>query len=104
MLRSLRGQRQLDWLAARSSAIGEDEVAASFAGQNLTRLAMPPDRLAPAMAEVARCATTQSAASCRSRLDLGPPTPMAVIIQTMIPADVAGVMFTRDPRTGNPTD
>jgi phosphoenolpyruvate synthase/pyruvate phosphate dikinase len=31
-----------------------------------------------------------------------PPTPMAVIIQTMIPADVAGVMFTRDPRTGKP--
>jgi phosphoenolpyruvate synthase/pyruvate phosphate dikinase len=29
---------------------------------------------------------------------------MAVIIQTMIPADVAGVIFTRDPRTGNPTD
>ena len=71
MMRSLRGQRQLDWLAARSSAIGEDGAAASFAGQNLTRLAMPP-------------------------------TPMAVIIQTMIPADVAGVMFTRDPRTGKP--
>ena len=70
MLRSLRGQRQLDWLAARSSSIGEDGVAASFAGQHLARLAVPPDRLAPAMAEVARCATTQSAASCRSRLDL----------------------------------
>jgi len=62
MMRSLRRLRQLDWLAAQSSAIGEDEVAASFAGQNLTRLAIPPDRLAPAMAEVARCATTQGAA------------------------------------------
>jgi hypothetical protein len=39
MMRSLRGLRQLDWLAARSSVIGEDGVAASFAGQNLTRLA-----------------------------------------------------------------
>ena len=55
----------------RSPAIGEDGAAASFAGQNLTRIAMPP-------------------------------TPMADIIQTMIPADVAGVMCTRDPRTGTP--
>ena len=87
-------------LAIRSSAIGEDGTSASFAGQHLTRLGVPPDQVARAAAEVAESATTASAAAYRSRMGLDPPARMAVIIQSMITADVAGVMFTRDPRTG----
>ena len=87
-------------LAVRSSAIGEDGTSASFAGQHLTRLGVPPDQVARAAVEVAKSATTASAAAYRSRMGLDPPAPMAVIIQSMIAADVAGVMFTRDPRTG----
>jgi pyruvate, water dikinase len=87
-------------LAIRSSAIGEDGTSASFAGQHLTRLGVFPDQVARAAVEVAESATTASAAAYRSRMELDPQAPMAVIIQSMITADVAGVMFTRDPRTG----
>lgn len=30
-------------------------------------------------------------------------SPMAVVIQEMVPCDIAGVLFTCDPLTGNPT-
>jgi pyruvate,water dikinase len=89
-------------LAVRSSARGEDGASASFAGQYVTRLGVRPDKVAHAVAEVAGSGTTASAAAYRARMGLDAPAAMAVVIQAMVPADVAGVMFTRDPRTGAP--
>ena len=89
-------------LAVRSSASGEDGASASFAGQYLTRLGVRPNKVAHVVAEVAGSATTASAAAYRVRMGLGAAPAMAVVIQAMVPADVAGVMFTRDPRTGAP--
>jgi pyruvate,water dikinase len=84
--------------AVRSSAVGEDGAAASHAGQHLTRLGVLRDDLAAAVAEVV--ASASGSIGYRRRLGLEGTTPMGVVIQTLIPADAAGVAFTRDPVTG----
>jgi pyruvate,water dikinase len=87
--------------AVRSSAIGEDSGGASFAGQHLTVLNVrTPEEAAPAVARVHASAHTSSALMYRKRLGLSPQARMAVVFQTMIEPDCAGVMFTRNPMTG----
>ena len=85
-------------LAVRSSAIGEDSAAASFAGQHATFLnaAIIPD----AVEAVWRSARTDSALDYRRRLGVDGPVLMGVVVQKLVAADVAGVLFTRHPVTG----
>lgn len=96
-LRPLEGRR----FAVRSSACGEDSAAASFAGQHKTCLNVSRHGVADAIAEVWRSAVTSHAAQYRDRMGLAQDTAATgVVVQVLIAADVAGVLFTRDPVTG----
>jgi rifampicin phosphotransferase len=88
-------------VAVRSSGVSEDSAAASFAGQYHTELDVGPGpELAAA---VRRCwASVWSAQAVRYRERRGiahENEAMAVVVQAMVPADAAGIMFTVDPRT-----
>lgn len=88
-------------LAVRSSAVGEDSVVASFAGQHRTVLNVRTIRsIATAIAQVARSGHSQAAIGYRSRLGLDGSPRVAVVVQSQVDSDTAGVLFTRDPMTG----
>jgi len=88
-------------LAVRSSGIDEDGDRASFAGQHKTCLNVGGPDLAGKIAEVWRSGRTPAALAYRERLGLGEAAPaLAVLLQPMQPADVAGVLFTKNPTTG----
>lgn len=87
--------------AVRSSAIGEDSDDASFAGAHLTVLgACGADSVRDAMIAVRESGRDAGALAYRTRMGLDQATRMGVVIQAMVDAEVAGVMFTRDPITG----
>ncbi|CAN7942875.1 unnamed protein product, partial [Ixodes pacificus] len=90
-------------LAVRSSAVGEDSEDMSAAGQMETFLAIRgADEVLKA---VQKCWASQfSHIACGYKRRYGQPlnSPMAVVVQEMVPSQVAGVMFTCDTRTGNP--
>jgi phosphohistidine swiveling domain-containing protein len=89
-------------LAVRSSAIGEDSAASSFAGQYDSILGV--DCGEPCREAVRRCWASlwsERAVAYRQRLGHRSCAPaMAVVIQRCVPAEVAGVLFTRDPVSG----
>ena len=88
-------------LAVRSSAIGEDGAVASFAGLHETELGLRADEVEAA---VRRCwASLWSAPAVAYRVRRGVPlddASMAVVVQALVPADAAAVVFTRHPVTG----
>jgi len=82
-------------VAVRSSAVGEDEAAAAFAGVFCSRLGVRGiDKLASAIGEVRRLASGEHVSAYQPG---GGPLRMAVLVQRLVEADVAGVLFTRDP-------
>lgn len=94
--------------AVRSSATAEDLAAASFAGQYDSYLNVRGP--AAILQQVRRCWAslyTERAAAYRAAGDSGSggagprQARLAVIVQKMVPAQAAGVMFTADPLTGN---
>ncbi len=89
-------------VAVRSSCVGEDSSHASFAGQYKTLLNVDPSReLARAVSEVWQSAHSSAALAYRERLGLeASSSKMAVLIQAMLPAEVAGVLFTKNPSSG----
>lgn len=88
-------------LAVRSSAVGEDGAGASFAGQHATVLGVRGrDALLAAIREVWDSGQSGSAQGYRQRMGLESQARMAIVVQQLVPADTAGVMFTRDPMTG----
>ena len=88
-------------LAVRSSASGEDSGAASFAGQHATVLNVHGGAAtARAVEAVWRSAWSASALAYRRRVGAAGPVRMGVVVQTLVAADVAGVLFTRNPITG----
>jgi phosphohistidine swiveling domain-containing protein len=92
-------------LAVRSSAVGEDGAAASFAGQFDTVLGVRADgdaaELWDAIRRVWASAFSAHAAAYRARHGGAAPR-MGVIIQQMVNADAAGVAFSADPVRGTP--
>lgn len=84
-------------IAVRSSAIGEDGHAASFAGVFDTRLDIATiEALEAAIKEVwASLFDTRALAYARDRGAAA--TGMAVVLQKQIDARISGVLFTRDP-------
>lgn len=94
---TFRGAR----VACRSSAVGEDSAAASFAGQHLTRLNVASaESLVEGVAEVWRSGRTPAARAYRARLGLDASPKVAAVIQEMVEPTCAGVLFTRNPVTG----
>jgi pyruvate,water dikinase len=90
-------------VAVRSSATAEDMAGASMAGQYETFLNVEGE---PALlAAVARCWASLDTPRTRSYLaERGIPldrVAMAVVVQRQVAADVAGVLFTANPRTGD---
>jgi pyruvate,water dikinase len=86
--------------AVRSSAVGEDSAGASFAGAHCTVLGVcEPDAVAVAVRRVHASADAPAARAYRAQLGLRTPR-MAVVVQELVPAEVAGVLFTRNPVTG----
>jgi pyruvate, water dikinase len=89
-------------LVARSSAVGEDSEQATFAGQHLTRLNLrsEPD-LVDAVRAIWDSARSPSALAYRERLRLPREPRMAVVVQELVNADRAGVLFSRNPITAS---
>jgi rifampicin phosphotransferase len=89
-------------VAVRSSATAEDLPGASFAGQQETLLNIIG--LEQVLAAIQQCFAslwTDRATEYRSRLGMAPGSVrLAVIVQRMAAAEVAGVLFTANPLTG----
>jgi phosphohistidine swiveling domain-containing protein len=100
-----KGQR----FAVRSSGTAEDLVGASFAGQYETVLDVGLDELPEAVRQVLDSAASARVAAYRQAhreagavAALDPSgSKMAVLVQVMVAADVAGVAFTANPVTGD---
>ncbi|NTV13982.1 MAG: hypothetical protein HGA96_08665 [Desulfobulbaceae bacterium] len=95
-LRSRVGRPEL--FAVRSSGVGEDGER-SFAGQFHSFLNVPAGEVAAAVVKVM---ASRFSARLLAYLELGAraeEVPMAVVIQPMLAARAAGVLYTRDPAT-----
>ncbi|MBN2007165.1 MAG: phosphoenolpyruvate synthase [Anaerolineae bacterium] len=89
-------------LAVRSSATAEDLPGASFAGQQETFLNIQD---IPALLNAVKACWaslwTARAIGYRARQGIAPEdVALAIVVQQLIPADVAGVMFTANPLNG----
>jgi len=87
--------------AVRSSVVGEDSAAHSFAGQMDSLLNVPAARVITAILEVWASAFSARALAYRHRKQLSvTQVSTAVIVQEMVQSAVSGVLFTRNPETG----
>jgi pyruvate,water dikinase len=86
-------------VAVRSSATAEDGAVTSFAGQQETVLGVGGEEAV--LAAVARCwdsLGSERSAAYRRKQGVGESgLAMAVVVQRLVPAEVSGVLFTRDP-------
>ncbi len=90
-----------DRVAVRSSAVGEDSAGASFAGQHATVLNVASQTaLLDAVRSIRASAHAESALAYRKKMGIDGDPRIAVLVQRMVDADVAGVLFTRNPVTG----
>ncbi len=90
-----------EFFAVRSSAVDEDGVDHSFAGQLDSFLFVPVARLRDKVDAVRRSgASDRILAYRRERGLLGAPRTPAVLVQRMVDAEVAGVAFSADPVSG----
>jgi rifampicin phosphotransferase len=88
-------------LAVRSSAVGEDGSAASYAGLHETELDVAPAGVADAVRRCWASLWSPAAIAYRKRRDLSAAdAAMAVVVQALVPAEAAAVAFTRHPVTG----
>jgi pyruvate,water dikinase len=89
-------------VAVRSSATAEDLAEASFAGQQDTFLYVRgAAALHRAVVDCWASLWTARALAYRARQGIAPESvSLAVVVQVMVDADAAGVMFTADPATG----
>ena len=89
-------------VAVRSSATAEDLPGAAFAGQQETFLNIQGE--AALLAAVKACWASlwsERAVVYRARQKINPQTvKLAVVVQKMVPADAAGVMFSANPISG----
>jgi pyruvate,water dikinase len=89
-------------VAVRSSAVGEDGASASFAGQHASFLNVRGlDGVLSAIARVWASGQTEAARRYRVRMSMAGEPRMSVIVQALVPAEVAGVLFTVDPISGS---
>jgi pyruvate,water dikinase len=92
-------------VAVRSSAVGEDSLQATFAGQQETYLwVRGAEHVCDAVRDCWVSLYSATAISYRARLgDAGDPPAMGVTVQLMVDAEVSGVMFTCNPVSGDPS-
>lgn len=88
-------------LAVRSSAIGEDGPDTSFAGQHATVLNVNgTSAVITAIKTVWQSGRSEAALAYRKRVGANMDVRVGVVIQALIVADVAGVLFSCNPVTG----
>lgn len=88
-------------VAVRSSALSEDSVDTSFAGQYDTYLGIDGvEAVKDAVARCLRSAGTARAEAYREAVHAQRDASMSVVVQKMVDARAAGVLFTRNPVTG----
>src|SRR5215472_4305339 len=89
-------------VAVRSSATAEDLPELSFAGQQETYLNMRGEAMV--LDAIKRCWAslwTARAISYRTRAGIAPgEVSLAVVVQELVPAEAAGILFTANPLTG----
>ncbi|OWK44376.1 PEP/pyruvate-binding domain-containing protein [Fimbriiglobus ruber] len=87
-------------VAVRSSATAEDGAETSFAGQQATLLGVTGDEaVLDAIDACWKSLHTDRAIAYRRQQSVADDgLAMAVVVQTLVPAEVAGVLFTRDPQ------
>src|SRR5512147_1659998 len=93
-----------DFIAAvRSSAVDEDGARASFAGQHETYLnIVGADAILEAVTRCWESARSERALEYRRQQGLSVERPqIAVLVQQLVAADVAAVVFSANPITGN---
>lgn len=88
-------------LAVRSSALDEDGMAHSFAGQLESYLQVAPASVAEKIVAVWRSGFSNRIRAYRREQGLSEvPQPPAVLVQRMVAAQMAGVAFSADPVSG----
>ena len=89
-------------MAVRSSATAEDLPEASFAGQQETYLNIDsPQALLEAVKKCWGSLWTGRAIAYRARQGIAPQNvALAVVVQLLVPAEAAGILFTADPVSG----
>lgn len=85
--------------AVRSSAIGEDGRTASFAGIHETELELSAAEVPAAVRRCWASVWSDRALQYRTMRQLPMDGSMAVVVQVLVPADAAAVVFTRHPVT-----
>jgi pyruvate,water dikinase len=90
-------------VAVRSSAVGEDSAEATFAGQQETILwVRGADAVCEAVRECWSSLYSHEAVTYRAHLgDLGAAPTIGIAVQRMVDAEVAGVLFTCNPVSGD---
>ena len=92
-------------LAVRSSSTAEDQQAASAAGLHTTRLHVVNDeQLYAAVRECWASVFSPRVFSYLNALGLESAGSLGLVIQALVPADVAGVLFTANPLTSNASE
>jgi pyruvate,water dikinase len=87
-------------VVVRSSAVGEDSKKASFAGQYLSILNIKNfAQLTEAVNRVAESVSTESVSIYKKKMGISEKPLMAIIVQKIINAEMAGVMFSKNPLT-----
>ncbi|MBU6434669.1 MAG: hypothetical protein KJS98_15280, partial [Nitrospirae bacterium] len=90
--------------AVRSSATNEDGVRASFAGVYRTRLGIPLEEMASAVKDLWLSIWDERVLNYYATAGLsGAPPAMAVVIQPLVEAQAAGVVYSIHPLTGRAT-
>ncbi|MDR1807458.1 MAG: hypothetical protein LBR33_06030, partial [Propionibacteriaceae bacterium] len=87
-------------LAVRSSALAEDSAQASFAGAYESVLDVAAADVAQAIGEVRRSGRADRVGAYAAARGVEIGDQVAVVVQRMVRADYAGVLFTADPLTG----
>lgn len=88
--------------AVRSSAVAEDNIAASFAGMYDSFLSVTESDLGACILACWASWWSERAVAYRRQVDASDSAPsMAVVMQHMVPARLAGVAFTADPISGD---
>ena len=88
-------------LAVRSSGVAEDSAAASFAGLHDTELGLTADQVGPAVLRCWASLWSERAVGYRAGRGLAlDGDAMAVVVQALVPARAAAIVFTRHPVSG----
>jgi rifampicin phosphotransferase len=100
-IRAAHAALRADAVAVRSSATAEDLEGASFAGQQDTYLNVRGDGLLDAVRDCWASLWTARAMAYRARQSIAPGSvTLAVVVQEMVDAEAAGVLFTANPANG----